>query len=196
MAARSWIDQLPAESAAVEEFPDVAADEVELRDVAVVRARLSRGNLVSKPELVNVRLRDVDVAGFAAREGRADRVLVDAGRLRGVVWANGVLRDVELRGVRGDDLSVRFSTLRRVVFRDCELAGLDLTESVLDDVRFERCRLPGVRFHRAQVKTLRIEGCDLAGASGVEALAGASVHPDDLLGLAPSMAAALGLTVE
>jgi len=63
-------------------------------------------------------------------------------------------------------------------------------------VRLERCVLTGARFHRAKVKELRIEGCDLTGCSGAEALAGASVHPDDLAQLAPSLAAAVGIRLE
>jgi uncharacterized protein YjbI with pentapeptide repeats len=197
VAPTSWLERLPGEAEALDAFPSSQGDDaLELRDTSVAGATLSLADAVDKPELVNVRLQGCDVAGFVALSGRADRVLVQAGRLRGVAWTGGLVRDAELRNVVASDLSFRFSTLRRVVFRDCELPGLDLTEVVLDDVRFERCLLSGAQFHRAQVKSLRIEGCDLTGAQGVEALAGAAIHPDDLLALAPSMAVALGITLE
>lgn len=190
------MEQLPAAADALDAFPPCGDEGIELRDLAVAGATFGLTDVAEKPELVNLQLRHCDVAGFVARGGRADRVLVQGGRLRGVTWASGVLRDVELSEVEAGDLSLRFSTLRRVVFRDCVIPGLDLTEAVLDDVRFERCRLPGAQFHRAQVTSLRIEGCDLSGASGVDALAGASVHPDDALSLAAGMAAALGIRLE
>jgi uncharacterized protein YjbI with pentapeptide repeats len=193
---RGWVERLPPEAELVDSFPSCDEDGVELRDLAVGGARLSLTDVLEKPELVNLRLRQCDLAGVVAVEGRADRVLIDDCRLRGVSWTNGLLRDVGLRMVTGTDLSVRFSTLRRVVFRDCDLAGIDVTEAVLEDVRFERCRLPGAQFHRARVTSLRIQGCDLSGASGVEALAGASIHPEDVQGLAASMAVALGLKLE
>ena len=95
----------------------------------------------------------------------------------------------------GSEVSLRFSTLRRVTLRDCALQGLDFTETKFEEVRFERCDLIGAQFNGAKVQSLRIEGCDLAGATGVAALAGASIHPDDLLALAPSLAEAVGMTV-
>lgn len=196
MVRRSWLEQLPSESDATDAFPPCDTEGVDLRDTAVVGATLTVVDILDKPELVNVLLRQCDVAGLVAHGGRCDRVLVDASRLRGVGWTGGLLRDVQLLDVTGQDMSFRFSTLRRVVFRDCELPAVDLTETVLDEVRFERCVLRGAQFHRAQVKSLRVEGCDLSGASGVEGLAGASLHPDDALALAPSMAAALGIRLE
>lgn len=195
VAGRSWIEELREESESAA-FPPCGDDGIEVRDLAVGGAMFTLDEVAEKPELVNVRLRDCDIAGFVARGGRADRLLIEAGRLRGVTWASGLLRDIELRDVVGSELCLRFSTLRRVIFRDCQLPGVDLTEAVLDDVRFERCLLRGAQLHRMQVKSLRIEGCDLSGASGVEALAGASIHPDDVLVLAPSMALALGLKLE
>jgi uncharacterized protein YjbI with pentapeptide repeats len=193
---QTWTEQLPAASGALDGFPPCGEDGIDLRDLAVAGASFSLDEVAEKPELVNLLLRHCDVAGFVARDGRADRVLVDGGRLRGVTWTRGVLRDVELRDIEAGDFSLRFSTLRRVVFRDCVIPEIDLTEAVLDDVRFERCRLPGAQFHRAQVKSLRFEGCDLSGSSGVDALTGASIHPDDALSLATGMAAALGIRVE
>jgi uncharacterized protein YjbI with pentapeptide repeats len=99
------------------------------------------------------------------------------------------------QGVTGEELSLRFSTLRRVTLRDCTLPGLDLTEAKLEEVRLERCSLTRAQFNGAKVKSLRIEGCELSGVTGAAALAGASIHPDDLLTLAASLAEAIGMTV-
>ena len=196
MAPRSWLELLPSESDGMDAFPPCDGDGIDLRDTAVAGATVSVGDVADKPELVNVRLRRCDVAGLVAHEGRCDRVLVESSRLRGLTWTAGLVRDAQLQDVSGHDVSFRFSTLRRVAFRDCQLPALDLTETVLDDVLFERCVLRGAQFHRARVKSLRIEGCDLSGTSGVEGLAGASIHPDDALALAPSMATALGIRLE
>jgi uncharacterized protein YjbI with pentapeptide repeats len=191
-----WISRLPPPADATSEFPACDPDDqLELHGVRVADATSSTSEVCERPEIVNVALDRCDIAGFTGREGRAERVHISGSRLRGVTWVNGVLQDVVLEGVIGDEVSLRFSTLRRVTLRDCTLPGLDLTEAKLDDVRLERCSLPGAQFNSARVKGLRIEGCDLSGASGAAALAGASIHPDDLLTLAPSLAEAIGMTV-
>jgi len=191
-----WIARLPDEAHAAGEFPPCDEQEpLELLDLRITGATSVTDQLFQRPELVNVVLDRCDIAGFTGREGRAERVLVTDSRLRGVTWVNGVLQDVILDGLTGEEVSLRFSTLRRVTLRDCRLPGLDLTEVTLDDVRLERCTLPGAQFNGTRVKSLRIEGCDLSGATGVAALAGASIHPDDLLALAPSLAEAVGMSV-
>ena len=194
MAVQPWIAQLPTEAAVG--APRVTDDGLLLEDLRLVDLVESVQDVIDRPEIVNVRLENADVAGFTAREGRAERVLVSGGRLRGVTWAGGMLQDVVFDGVTASEISFRFSTLRRVTFRNCEMPGADFSEVAFDHVRFEACVLTGAQLHRAKVKSLRIEGCDLTGATGVEALAGASVAPDDLMQLAPSLAAALGITVE
>jgi uncharacterized protein YjbI with pentapeptide repeats len=190
----AWVTQLPG--GAVHDFPGLNDDVLDLHDVRVVDASASAPDVLENPEIVNVVMDRCDIAGVVAHNGRMYRVLVKDSRLRGVTWGAGILQDVLVDAATGGDVSLRFSTLRRVTFRDCVLPELDFTEVTFDEVRLERCVLAGARFHRAAVKQLRIEGCDLTGCSGAEALAGASVHPDDLLNLGPSLAAALGIALD
>lgn len=166
------------------------------RGVWVRGHRLVAAEPVEQLELDDVRLEDCDLAGLTVDNGRARRLHLAGGRVRGLTWARGLLDDVFVDGVTGADISLRFSTLRRTVVRDAVLPGLDLTETVFDRVRFERCDLRGARFDHGRVVDLRIEGCNLAGATGVDALRGASVHPDDAATMTVSLARALGLTVE
>jgi uncharacterized protein YjbI with pentapeptide repeats len=196
MKPAPWIARLPGNDAAVSEFPALdPEDPLEMHDLRIVDASSVSDGVAERPELVNVVLERCDVAGFLGRNGRAERVAIVGSRLRGVTWVNGMVQDVLLDGVTGEELSLRFSTLRRVTLRDCVLPGLDLTEATLDEVRLERCSLPNVQFKGAKLKSLRIEGCDLSGATGAAALAGASIHPDDLLTLAPALAEAIGMKV-
>lgn len=196
MKPAPWTSRLPGADETLGAFPPWdPEDQLELRDVRIADAAAASPEVAERPELVNVVLERCDIAGFTGRDGRADRVAINGSRLRGVTWVNGVLQDVVFDGVVGSEVSLRFSTLRRVTLRDCELPGLDLTEVTLEDVRLERCSLPRAQLNGAKVKSLRIEGCDLSGLTGAAALAGASVHPDDLLSLAPSLAEAFGMTV-
>src|SRR3954451_20284204 len=190
----AWVSQLPHED--VNRFPALNDDTLDWSDVGVADASASASDVLENPEIVNVAIARCDVAGVVAHNWRMDRVLGTGSRLRGVTWGAGIVQDVLVEATTGGDVSLRFSMLRRVTFRDCVLPDLDFTEATFDQVRFERCVLTGARFHRAKVKSLRIEGCDLTGCTGAESLAGASVDPGDLLRLPASLAAALGITLD
>jgi uncharacterized protein YjbI with pentapeptide repeats len=192
-----WVVALPSGGTPTEAFPPCAeTDAFELVDVEITGAAVAEAVVLDRPELVDVTLDGCDVAGLVARSGRVNRMLVRSSRLRAVTWVDGMVQDATFEAVTTVDVSFRFSTLRRVVLRDCALPGLDLTEAVFDKVLLQRCDLRGARFDGSTVKALRIEGCDLTGCTGAGSLAGASLDPDDLLSLGPSMATALGLTVE
>jgi uncharacterized protein YjbI with pentapeptide repeats len=169
---------------------------MDLADLRLSGARASGVALTQGSVASNVTLLDCDIAGLLAPSARGARVAVRDSRLRGVTWPGGLLEDVTLDHVTGDHVSLRFSVLRRVVMRDCELPGIDFTETVFDRVLLANCVIRGARFDNATVKSLRLEGCDLSDITGARALAGASVHPDDLLSLGRSLAMAVGLTIE
>ena len=194
----TWSPSEPSPSTEATDFPTCAdhGEDVEIHDVRIAGASALDAVVLERPELVDVVLDGCDVAGALGRSGRASRLVVRNSRLRAVTWVNGIVQDALFDNVAGTDLSFRFSTLRRVLFRDCVLPGLDLTDAAIETARFERCDLRRAVFDGAKVKKLRFEGCDLAGCTGAAALSGASVHPDDLLSLGPSRATALGLTVE
>src|SRR3954464_1141478 len=135
----AWVDQLPR--AAVQDFPALNDDVLDLHDVRIVDASASWSDVLDTPELVTVALQGCDVAGVVANNGRMHRVLVTGSRLRGVTWGAGIVQDVLVEATTGGDVSFRFSLLRRVTFRDCVLPDLDFTEATFDHVRFERCLL-------------------------------------------------------
>jgi len=174
----------------------VTEEPLDLHDQTYRNERLGPADLASNSEVVDVALEDCDVIGVLAQKSRLERVTVTGSRLRGVAWAGGVIRDITVDGVNGTDVSCRFSTLRIVTFRDCQLPEADFTEAEFDQVTFERCDLRAAKFDHAKVKSLRITGCNLAGATGAVDLRGASIDLDDVLSLAPSLARETGITIE
>jgi uncharacterized protein YjbI with pentapeptide repeats len=121
------------------------------------------------------------------------RVSVTESRLRDCAFAGGMVQDTTLHACTGERLSVRFSTLQRVVVSGSSLPGLDLYGATLDRVVFRDCDLSGAAFGSVTVKELRFEGCVLTGVTGALSLSGAEVDLDDLPTLAPSMAREIGL---
>jgi uncharacterized protein YjbI with pentapeptide repeats len=174
----------------------VSDDPVEIREATFHSQRVGPMELAPNSEVVDVRFEDCDLVGVLGQKARLERVTVSGGRLRGVTWAGGVIRDVLVENVASADLSCRFSSLRNVVVRDALLPGVDLTEVTFDQVLFERCDMPGAKFDHAKVKNLRFASCNLAGATGAVDLRGASMPLDDVLSLAPSLAREIGIAIE
>lgn len=83
-----------------------------------------------------------------------------------------------------------------VVFRDCVLTDVDFGEAKLTRVSFPGSELQGVHLAKASLKEVDLcgaTGLDLA--SGYEALRGATISEAQLIGIAPALASAMGITV-
>ncbi|MEU4320881.1 pentapeptide repeat-containing protein [Nocardia fluminea] len=142
-------------------------------------------------------LRVCDLANVQADDSTMIETLIENGRLTGLSWTAGVLRDVLIDSTRADLSSFAQSRLRTVVFRDCDLRQADFQSTEFRNVRFERCNLVGARFTGARIQqNLRFEDCDLTGIYGITALRGATINGGDPQGLASTLARELGITVE
>ena len=142
-------------------------------------------------------LRVCDLANVQADDSSMFETEIAHGRLTGLSWTEGVLRDVLVDSSRADLASFAESRLRTVVFRDCDLRQADFQRTEFRNVRFERCNLTGARFSDARPQqNLRFEECDLTGVYGLTALRGATIEGGDLESLAATLARELGITVE
>jgi uncharacterized protein YjbI with pentapeptide repeats len=106
-----------------------------------------------------------------------------------------VLEDVMFRGCRVDLAGFRFARLQRVVFEDCVLREADFSDARCRWVRFDGCDLTGAAFAGAQFDDSALRRCTLDGITGVAGLRGAAFEWPAIVGLAGTLAAALGLRV-
>jgi uncharacterized protein YjbI with pentapeptide repeats len=178
--------------AATEWSCDGDRDDVELSQLWLRGARVV-GVELERPDLRDLRLEECDLGGVLANGFSMRRLELTGTRLRDCVWSGGIVQDAVVEGCTAQGLSLRFTTLQRVIFRDCTLAGLDLYAATFDSVLFERCDLSRAAFDQATVKQLRLTGCNLLGVTGAMSLAGAELDFDDLPALAPSLAREMGL---
>ena len=109
--------------------------------------------------------------------------------------AKGQYDDGVVTGCSTSELSFRFSGIRRVVFRDCDLSGADFTNATFDHVTFDGCDLQRARFDGAIVKCLSVTNCNLVAIQGVSGLKGAQLDASDLPGLAIALALEAGIKV-
>ncbi|MFF2085559.1 pentapeptide repeat-containing protein [Nocardia sp. NPDC058176] len=142
-------------------------------------------------------LRVCDLANVQADDSSMFETVIEHGRITGLSWTAGVLRDVLIESTRADLASFAESRLRSVVFRDCDLRQADFQRTEFRNVRFERCNLTAARFNDARPQqNLRFEDCDLTAVSGLTALRGATIQGGDLESLAATLARELGIVVE
>ncbi|RMI28598.1 pentapeptide repeat-containing protein [Nocardia stercoris] len=115
----------------------------------------------------------------------------------GVEAPGAELRRVEFAGCKLDHVNFRGATLDKVVFRDCVLRDPDFAGARLSGVTFPGSRVEGLALTKATLKQVDFRGAHSIGVSaGFEALRGAIIDHEQLLSLAPTLAAALGLIVE
>ncbi|SDS07091.1 pentapeptide repeat-containing protein [Microlunatus soli] len=137
-----------------------------------------------------------DLANAEFVESGWQRIAIGHSKLVGIRAAGCSWKNVRLSDSMINLANLRFLEAQRVQFEGCNLTGVDLGSAQLTDVRFVDCDLSEADFSNARLARVRFERCRLARIGGVAGLAGASVGPDDLLQLADSLAAALGLRVE
>jgi uncharacterized protein YjbI with pentapeptide repeats len=172
----------------------VDAEPLEL-DTATITGERILGLELDRPQLLDVRLESCDVSGVVMSSYAVRRSAAVESRLRDCVWGGGILQDVTIERCPTQRLSLRFSTLQRVVFTDCDLTGADFYGVTFDKVTFTGCDLSGAHFDSATVKELTLSRCVLLGVTGALALRGATVDLDDLPGLAPSLAREAGIRI-
>jgi uncharacterized protein YjbI with pentapeptide repeats len=152
-------------------------------------------------------------ASFAlARLHRVEFVRCD---LTGCDFSEASLRDVRFVDCRAGAIELGQVTMRDVAVVDSLFGGANLRLSKLTGVTFARSLLARAEFNAAHLERVAFGECDLTGADftharcvdvdlrgarlddlcGIASLGGSKITPDQLFGLAPGLAAAVGITV-
>ncbi|GAB2609966.1 hypothetical protein GCM10027168_48640 [Streptomyces capparidis] len=121
---------------------------------------------------------------------------VAAGAFAGTEVFGATMRRVVFHQCKFQSVNARGAELRDVTFVDCLLRDVDLGGAALTGVAFPGSALDGVRLDRARLKDVDLrDATRLALTSGHDALKGATITGAQLIGLAPELARALGITV-
>jgi uncharacterized protein YjbI with pentapeptide repeats len=145
--------------------------------------------------LVDCELRGCNLANLVAAGGSMRRVSVSNGRLTGLQWTGGRIADVTFRDCRIDLAAFVECGLERVVFEGCLLGQADFQGARMRSVLFQSCDLSEADLTGARLGRCELRGCTLAGLRGIERLRGAAVPWADVVGMAGTLATALGIHV-
>lgn len=169
-------------------------DDGEAIGLRVVDAR-HPGEAFERARLVDVELVRCDLSGCDFSESIWHRVkLVDC-RASAIELPQANLREVSFVDCKLDNANFRLAKLQRVRFDASVLGGAEFVGAQLADVSFDGSDLTGVDLSNAKCAAVDLRGARLDGLRGVASLAGSTIGADQLVGLAPALAQALGLRV-
>ena len=161
-------------------FSAIFADDTDLTAARLVDCRLERLNstYLHSPRSTwrTVELTGSRIGAWEFYDADVESVLIEDCRLGFANLAGTGLRDILIRGTRIDEL---------------DLSGIEAQR-----VRFEECRVGTLRLRGGSLSDVDLRGLEMRVVSGVGSLAGATVSGEQLIDLAPLMAAHLGLRVQ
>ncbi|MEO5950548.1 MAG: pentapeptide repeat-containing protein [Candidatus Saccharimonadales bacterium] len=166
----------------------------DLNGVTIEKCRLG-GAQLPRLSARDALLSKSDFSGSIMTQASFNRVILSDCRMSGLDFSNAQLHDVVFKGCKLDMVNFRFADLRRVKFVDCQLVEADFLSGVLHDVTFESCQLEATVFEKATCKSVDLRTSELINIVGWPSLKGATIDGAQLSMVAPSLAYALGLTV-
>jgi uncharacterized protein YjbI with pentapeptide repeats len=153
------------------------------------------GLSMRRARLVDCLLADVFGASvdFADSTWRNSRIT--GGRLGALTLSGAAWTDVRVRGVKLGFVNLAGARLEDVAFEECEIGSLDAGSAQLRSVAFVDCAVAELNVAEATLSKVDLSGARLKTLVGVESLRGAIIGRDQLLDLAPLLAAQLGVEV-
>lgn len=139
---------------------------------------------------------DCDFVGAALTELHATRVELTRCRLSSVDAAGAHLRDVGFFDCKLDAANLRMTTWERCELVDCDLTEADLASAKMDGTHLFGCDLSWAQLSKASLTGARLHGSRLESIAGVESLRGAVIGSDQMVPVALSLLAAMGIAVD
>ena len=140
--------------------------------------------------LAEMRGTTVDFSDSTWRDSLVSGSRVGAMSLIGATWTG-----IRVRGCKLGFVNLAGARFENVVFEECEIGGFDARAANLISTSFVDCAIDELSIAGATLVAVDLSGARLRSLIGVESLRGAIVSHDQLLDLAPLLAAQLGVEV-
>ncbi|MBP3042083.1 pentapeptide repeat-containing protein [Arthrobacter jiangjiafuii] len=151
--------------------------------------------------LRGARFLDCRFTGLYAPVFRAPRstfrdVVLEGSRLGSAELYDGAWDSVHVDGGKLDFVNLRSSRLTNVLFSGCLIDELDLDGVHATRVAFRDCRIGSLNLSGAVLQDVDLRSTEFRSITHLPGLNGATVDEDQLMMLAPLLAANLGLRIE
>jgi len=165
---------------------DLDVRECLLEGCSLTEAKLER------LEILDTLCRGLEAAAVQAYRTSCLRLRLESSRLSGANMPEAVFEDCVFKNVKLGGAGFRFARFKRVVFDSCVLRDTDFSRASFIDVRFTGCDLAGANFDGASCKRVDLSGEALGECKGILGLKGATISDEQLIQIAPLLAAELG----
>ncbi|WP_216843371.1 pentapeptide repeat-containing protein [Phytoactinopolyspora alkaliphila] len=177
------------------DFQDAEASGARFMECAFTTVTFSGGSV--RCRFNEVWLRAVRVVGAELIEADWLDTTVLSSAFSGIEAYSSQFRRVVFEDCKFDSVNFRAAQFSDVVFEGCLLDEVDWSGAHLSGVSFPRSTLRGVRMPGVTMERVDFRGAaQLHLADGYGSLRGATVDGDQLAGIAPMLAAELGITVD
>jgi uncharacterized protein YjbI with pentapeptide repeats len=191
LAARGEYDRL--------EFTDADFSGLDAADARFLECRLARCSLdglsLRRARIVESLVEDVHGASIDLTDSTWRDARIAGGRLGAVTLTGATWSNVRVQGSRFGFVTVAGARLEDVEFEGCEIGSFDARGAELRRVTFTDCAVEELNVSGATLARVDLSGARLRSLVGVESLRGATISHEQLLDLAPLLAAELGLEV-
>ncbi len=136
-----------------------------------------------------------DFSALSATQASWQRVAWRDSRIRTAICYDSMLREVSFTGCRIDYFNMRGATLKDVSLTGCVIDELDLAGATVERLALAGSRIRSLSLHRATLTDVDLSGCEFSAINGLDALKGSAITADQLLDLAPLLAAHLGIEI-
>lgn len=168
-------------------------------DARFLECRLDRcrvdGLTMRRARIVDCWIADANGASVDLADSTWRDSQMTGGRLGAAILAGAKWNGIQLRGVKLGYLSLAGARLADVVFEDCEIGSLDASSAQLRSVAFVGCSVQELNVLEATLSKVDLSRSTLRSVIGVDSLRGAILSPEQLIDLAPMLAAQLGIEV-
>ncbi len=124
------------------------------------------------------------------------RMEVKQARLSGIIMTETELKDVAFQDIKLDLANFRFAKLAHTTFVRCNLRDIDFAGAQLESIIFQDCDLSGADFSGAHLKHVDLRTSHIEALKGLDGLKGAILSYDQLMMLAPELAAHSGIIIK
>ena len=160
----------------------------------MLRCRLD-GLSLRRARIIESMLADVHGATVEMTDSTWRDSRLSGGRLGAAALTAATWTGIRVRGSKLGFLDLAGARLEDVIFEGCEIGGLDVRSARLRSVGFIDCTIDELNVAGATLAKVDLSGARIRSLVGVENLRGAIVSSEQLIDLAPILAASLGLEV-
>ena len=183
------------------ELSDDDLGTLDVRNLTIENSRFSSmmmlGASLDKIRLTDIRFEKCNLSNSEWTKAALSRVELLGCRITGLSLVEGKSQDFALRECKADLARFSGAVFKNCSFEDTNLRDADLRGAKLQNVSFVRCDLNGAELYNVQLKNVDLRGSRLDGVKfHLEDLRGAIIDSEQLIGLAPSLAEQLGITIK